>query len=86
MTDDWFSEYLYQIVSPRKFVPPELLDIYDHHPVTMFPPWDPFGALPLFDQSLAQRVADIRDIAQVLALSVALPSPLPFLGTLGRNV
>ncbi|GJN88831.1 hypothetical protein Rhopal_001802-T1 [Rhodotorula paludigena] len=43
MTDDWFSEYVFQIVAPRRFVPAEALDAYDHGPVTKVPFWDPFG-------------------------------------------
>jgi len=43
MTDAWFSEYLFQIVAPRCFVAPELLDIYDNDHVTPLPPWDVLG-------------------------------------------
>ncbi|GAA6049858.1 hypothetical protein JCM3770_004218 [Rhodotorula araucariae] len=40
MTDAWFSEYVFQIVAPRRFVAPELLSFYDHGEVTALPPWD----------------------------------------------
>lgn len=43
MTDDWFSNYVYQIVAPRSFLSHELLDIYDNAPVTVLPPWDVLG-------------------------------------------
>lgn len=43
MTDDWFSNYVYQIVAPRSFLSHELLDIYDDAPVTVLPPWDVLG-------------------------------------------
>ncbi|BGP13569.1 bleomycin hydrolase [Rhodosporidiobolus nylandii] len=40
MTHAWFEAYVFQIVAPRSYVPHELLDIYDHSPVTSLPPWD----------------------------------------------
>ncbi|GAA5922344.1 hypothetical protein JCM3775_005698 [Rhodotorula graminis] len=40
MSDGWFTEYLFQIVAPRRFVNPHLLDTYDHGHVTPLPPWD----------------------------------------------
>jgi bleomycin hydrolase len=52
MTDDWFSNYVYQIVAPRSFLSHELLDIYDSAPVTVLPPWDVLGALRLFPSAL----------------------------------
>ena len=43
MSDGWFSEYLFQIVAPRRFVAAHLLDVYDHGHVTTLPPWDVLG-------------------------------------------
>lgn len=49
MSDGWFSEYLFQIVAPRRFVAAHLLDVYDHGHVTTLPPWDVLGqSLSLF--------------------------------------
>ena len=49
MSDGWFSEYLFQIVAPRRFVAAHLLDVYDHGHVITLPPWDVLGqSLSLF--------------------------------------
>lgn len=45
MTDDWFDEYLYQIVAPKKFVPKELLKVWDEAKPQVLPAWDPMGSL-----------------------------------------
>lgn len=45
MTDEWFEEYVFQIVAPREFVDRDLLAIYDHapHSVKVLPMWDTLG-------------------------------------------
>lgn len=43
-SDDWFSEYVYEVVVDKRFVPKEVLDILKEEPVVL-PPWDPMGAL-----------------------------------------
>ncbi|GAA5978804.1 hypothetical protein JCM10908_004493 [Rhodotorula pacifica] len=42
MTDEWFDEYVFQIVAPRGFVDRDLLEIYDDapHSVQVLPMWD----------------------------------------------
>ncbi|GAA5874794.1 hypothetical protein JCM3774_003442 [Rhodotorula dairenensis] len=45
MTDDWFSEFVYQIVADRKYISKELADVFDHGKATVLPPWDPMGTL-----------------------------------------
>ncbi|KAG2459386.1 BLMH hydrolase, partial [Polypterus senegalus] len=44
MTDDWFSEYVYEVVVDKKFVSAEVLEVMKQEPV-MLPAWDPMGAL-----------------------------------------
>jgi len=44
MSDDWFDEYLFQVVVPESMVPDEALVGLDEPP-TVLPPWDPMGAL-----------------------------------------
>ncbi|XP_031559735.1 bleomycin hydrolase-like [Actinia tenebrosa] len=44
MTDNWFSEYVYEVVVDKKYVPAELLAILKQEPVVL-PAWDPMGAL-----------------------------------------
>lgn len=44
MTDDWFSEYTYQIVVNRKYLSEEVLKAYDSDPIEL-EPWDPMGSL-----------------------------------------
>ncbi|EGD80166.1 bleomycin hydrolase [Salpingoeca rosetta] len=43
MTDEWFDEYLYQIVAPKAMVE-EMVKV-DMKDVVELPPWDPMGAL-----------------------------------------
>lgn len=43
-TDDWFSEFVYEVVVDKKFVSQEIQDILKQDPVVL-PPWDPMGAL-----------------------------------------
>jgi bleomycin hydrolase len=44
MSDDWFSEYLYQIVVPKKYLSSQMLEAYNSEP-TVLKPWDPMGSL-----------------------------------------
>ena len=44
MTDDWFNEYLYEVVVEKQFVPEEILKVLETEPIHL-PPWDPMGAL-----------------------------------------
>ena len=39
MTDDWFSEFVYQIVADRKYISKELTGVFDHGKATVLPPW-----------------------------------------------
>ncbi|ORY70780.1 peptidase C1B, bleomycin hydrolase [Leucosporidium creatinivorum] len=47
MSDDWFSEHVFQVVADRRQVPKELVKIFetDQDKATVLPPWDPMGAL-----------------------------------------
>ncbi len=44
MMDEWFDEYLYEVVVRKEYLPPELLKILDSEPVVV-PFWDPMGTL-----------------------------------------
>ncbi|XP_072834760.1 bleomycin hydrolase [Pogona vitticeps] len=44
MTDDWFSEYVYEVVVDKKHVPEDVLAVMEQEPVVL-PAWDPMGAL-----------------------------------------
>lgn len=44
MTDEWFSEYVYEVVVDKKLLPPEVLDVMQQDPIVL-PAWDPMGAL-----------------------------------------
>ena len=46
MSDDWFDEYMYQIVVDKKYLPEELVAEYETEPI-MLEPWDPMGSLAL---------------------------------------
>lgn len=45
LTDDWFSEYVYQIVIDRKYLTEEQRHIYETEKAHILAPWDPLGAL-----------------------------------------
>lgn len=44
MTDDWFSEYVYEVVVDKKYLSAEVLEVMQKEPVVL-PAWDPMGAL-----------------------------------------
>lgn len=44
MNDRWFDEYMYEVIVDKRFVPAELLPLFETDPVVL-PPWDPMGAL-----------------------------------------
>lgn len=44
MTDDWFSEYVYEVVVDKKHVPDDILAVMQQEPIVL-PAWDPMGAL-----------------------------------------
>lgn len=44
MGDDWFDEYMYQVVIHRRHLPQELLAALDQPPIEL-DPWDPMGSL-----------------------------------------
>ncbi|XP_071994442.1 bleomycin hydrolase isoform X1 [Engystomops pustulosus] len=44
MTDEWFSEYVYEVVVDKKHVPEEVMEVLKQDPVEL-PAWDPMGAL-----------------------------------------
>lgn len=47
MTDDWFSEFVYEVVVDKKFLPSDVLDVMQQEPTTL-PAWDPMGSLASF--------------------------------------
>jgi len=46
MTDDWFSEYNYQVVVNKKYLTPAQLDAWSLDPIELVP-WDPMGSLAM---------------------------------------
>uniref|UniRef100_A0A8C6TBI5 Bleomycin hydrolase n=1 Tax=Neogobius melanostomus TaxID=47308 RepID=A0A8C6TBI5_9GOBI len=44
MTDDWYSEFVYEVVVDKRFVPADVLEVMQQEPVVL-PAWDPMGAL-----------------------------------------
>ena len=44
MTTDWFREFVFEIVVDKKFVPSEVLEVFDQDPIVL-PAWDPMGNL-----------------------------------------
>ena len=44
MSDDWFSEYTYQVVVNKKYLSDDILKAYESEPIEL-EPWDPMGSL-----------------------------------------
>ena len=44
MTNDWFHEFVFEIVVDKKFCSQEVLDVFNLEPKVL-PAWDPMGAL-----------------------------------------
>ena len=44
MSDDWFDQYVYQIVEQKKYLTSEQLSAYAAEPIVL-EPWDPMGSL-----------------------------------------
>ena len=44
MSDDWFSEYVYEIIIDKKYLTKKEKELLDTKP-TMLEPWDPMGSL-----------------------------------------
>lgn len=45
MSDDWFSEYVYQIVTSARYAPKEYVDVWNSKDYSVLPRWDPLGSL-----------------------------------------
>ena len=45
MSDDWFDQYLYEVVISKKYLEPNIIDLYENQDAKFLPPWDPMGAL-----------------------------------------
>lgn len=44
ITHDWFKEFVFEVVVDKKFVPPEVLQVFDQKAIVL-PAWDPMGNL-----------------------------------------
>ncbi|CAF1577504.1 unnamed protein product, partial [Didymodactylos carnosus] len=44
MSDDWFNEYLYEVVVDKKHLSKSVLTVLDQEPIRLVA-WDPMGAL-----------------------------------------
>ncbi|XP_069471358.1 bleomycin hydrolase [Ambystoma mexicanum] len=44
MTDEWFSEYVYEVVVDKKYLSEDVLEVLKQEPIIL-PAWDPMGAL-----------------------------------------
>ena len=44
MSDEWFDEFMYQVVVNKKYLPESFLKEYEAEPI-MLEPWDPMGSL-----------------------------------------
>lgn len=39
MSDDWFTQYVYQVCADRRFIDRRLVDLFDHAEPVVLPPW-----------------------------------------------
>ena len=44
ITRDWFKEFVFEIVVDKKFVPSDVMQVFEQKPVVL-PAWDPMGNL-----------------------------------------
>jgi bleomycin hydrolase len=44
MMDEWFDEYLYEVIVRKEYLPPQVLKVLDTPPV-LLPYWDPLSSL-----------------------------------------
>lgn len=44
MTDDWFTEFVYEVVVDKKYVPAAVMALLEEEPLVL-PAWDPMGSL-----------------------------------------
>ena len=45
MSDDWFEQYLYEVVIDKKYLDSNIIEMYESQDAKLLPPWDPMGAL-----------------------------------------
>ena len=45
MSDEWFDQYLYEVVVSKKYLESDIVDLYEKQNAKLLPPWDPMGAL-----------------------------------------
>jgi len=45
MTDEWFDQFVYQVVVPKALAPRELVEIFEGGDPIVLPAWDPMGSL-----------------------------------------
>ena len=45
MSDDWFEQYLYEVVIDKKYLASNIVKMYESQNAKLLPPWDPMGAL-----------------------------------------
>lgn len=44
MTDGWFTEFVYEVVVDKKYVPADVMAVLEQDPMVL-PAWDPMGSL-----------------------------------------
>lgn len=44
MTAEWFREFVFEVVVDKKYVPPEVMQVFQQEP-QILPAWDPMGTL-----------------------------------------
>ena len=45
MSDDWFEQYLYEVVIDKKYLASNIVEMYESQEAKSLHPWDHMGAL-----------------------------------------
>jgi bleomycin hydrolase len=53
MSDDWFNEYLYEVVVDKKYLSKDVVAVLEQEPIRL-EAWDPMGALANFVSDIIQ--------------------------------
>lgn len=66
MTNDWFDEYVYQIVLPRGVAPDQLRGIYEDSEPSVLPPWGTSCLFPSFFCTVGSTFGSIKMLTGVV--------------------
>ena len=71
MTDDWFTEFVYEVVVDKKYVPAAVMALLEEEPLVL-PAWDPWDLLPapLVVKAITKATCDCVSYLEPRALAM----------------